>query len=101
MFVQVQIHVKGRGDDGGTQIAAVLAALKESSGPTPTVGWLPKEKPEGDLMTRWARAESSPGATAPWRGAMLSSNVQGRTGAAILCRLVFLPLSMDCRRVAQ
>jgi hypothetical protein len=53
--LKLQVHVKGRNEDGAAQMAALLAALKESSGATPAVGWLPKEKPEGDLMTRWAR----------------------------------------------
>jgi hypothetical protein len=51
--LKLQVHVKGRNEDGAAQMAALLAALKESSGATPAVGWLPKEKPEGDLMTRW------------------------------------------------
>lgn len=61
--LKLQVHVKGRNEDGAAQMAALLAALKESSGATPAVGWLPKEKPEGDLMTRWGtpRRESYEG----------------------------------------
>lgn len=56
--MDVIIHVKQRGDDGTTQMDAVLRAMrsqtKSGGRNSPTVGHIVKEAPEGVLLEKWA-----------------------------------------------
>eukprot|EP00898_Chlorokybus_atmophyticus_P001471 jgi/Chlat1/2324/Chrsp17S02801 len=52
--LELKLHVKGKNDDGSTQIKEVLDAISKEG--KPTVGILQKETPEGALLTRWSKS---------------------------------------------
>ncbi|KIZ00422.1 FACT complex subunit SPT16 [Monoraphidium neglectum] len=56
------IHVKAKGDDGGTAMGAMLDAAKEQAGGELKLGHLPKDQHQGALAGLWAqRIASAPG----------------------------------------
>ncbi|KAA8545293.1 hypothetical protein F0562_020077 [Nyssa sinensis] len=63
--VDVVMHVKAKGDDGTTQMDAIFRAVRAQSKSdgrdNPTVGYIAREAPEGNLLETWSEKLNNSG----------------------------------------